>query len=124
MSSGELGLRLRQLQRSNGGHAPDEGKPIKKKQHSSHPVLTSWTSLIEKFSARRPAVGDVVAFRRFLLRRVRRAGARSEEARELLGKEMTSDPSWVLVVAMETGPLFVHLFNGPLSDVLNNGFYK
>lgn len=74
-------------------------------------------------SARRPAVGDVVAFRRLLLRRVRRAGARSEETRELLGKEMTSDPRWVLAVSMETGLLFVHLFSGSLSDELNNVFF-
>lgn len=40
---------------------------------------------------RRPAVCDVVAFGGLLLHGVRRAGARSEEARELLGEEMTSD---------------------------------
>lgn len=52
-----------------------------------------------------PAVSDVVAFGSFLLRGVSRAGARSEETRELLGKEMTSDLNQV--TAVETSVLFV-----------------
>lgn len=63
---------------------------VQKQQHFTSVInLKNKKSFLP--SPRRPAVGDVVALGCFLLHGVRRAGARSEEARELLGEEMTSD---------------------------------
>lgn len=92
--AGELGLRLRELQRRHAGHAPDEGQTATPSGHMTLTACHSLTSPSFSLSPRRQDVSDVVAFGRLLLSRHRRAGARSEETAELLGEWVTSDPWW------------------------------